>query len=332
MDKIVPFPGDFDVVDTITVPRVLASYFTPAGFTAAHANDPSRDDPAINDDLIGTRGAEDELAVFEVPKIQTVAANVDWVNKYYGAYNISNRTKKIEYIVVHYTGSGTPKAGAARNNCIYFSGGNRNASADFFIDDSGIWEYTDSDRYYTWHCGDGGGKYGIRNSNSIGIEVCQNGDNPYSGNEILFLTRLVGFLMNKYNIPPERVVRHYDASRKQCPYHYTIHPEAWKQLHATTTNGEEIVTEDQMQRIAELAAEKVWNFVQEGWNGPVKMRDRIVGIDKKTEQLTMTDDPANNGSDANTRVRVAWIARKQNEMKADVTDIKSMLADHISRS
>lgn len=311
MDKIVPFPGEFEVVDTITVPKVLSSYYKPVGFTQAHADDVAEVNLAINDDLVDTRMPGDELAVFEVPKFQTVAANQSWVNQYYGAYNISTRTQAIRYIVVHYTGSGTSKAGSARNNCIYFSGGNRNASADFFIDDSGIWEYTDSDRYYTWHCGDGGGRYGITNANSIGIEVCINGDTPYTGTEIQYLTRLVQFLMNKYKVPADRVVRHYDASRKQCPYHYVVHPQAWTDLHAIITNGDEIVTEDQMRRIAEMCAEMVWNFEQNG----VKCRDRLQGCDEAAnaarDAVTDTQDPTGRTEGLPFTKRLCYMAEKQ---------------------
>lgn len=315
MDKIVPFPGEFDVVDSITVPRVLASFYSPAGFTVAHAEDKADSDPSINDDLIDTRSAEDELAVFEVNPIQTVAANVDWVNKYYGAFNISNRTQPIKYIVVHYTGSGTTAGGAARNNCQYFAGGNRNASADFFIDDSGIWEYTDSDRYYTWHCGDGGGRYGITNSNSIGIEVCQNGNNPYSGNEILYLTRLVGFLMNKYNIPADRVVRHYDASRKQCPLYY-VDQARWNQLHATITQ-EDDMTPEQSAKLDMIYSHMKWDD-----------KTHFSDLGNLVAQMPIDYD----GQVAPLGDRLAYIDKHTHEVDAKLDDIKSMLRDLISRS
>ena len=113
------------------------------------------------------------------------------INKLHGKYNITKRTQAIRYIVLHYVGSGTPTAGNAKNNCLYFGGGDRQASAHYFIDDGGIYEYADPSTYYTWHCGDGHGRYGITNANSIGIEVCQNGDRPYTQKEIKFLTRII---------------------------------------------------------------------------------------------------------------------------------------------
>lgn len=71
---------------------------------------------------------------------------------------------------------------------------------------------------------DGLNKYGINNYNSIGIEGCQDtstGKNvwhwdfhPETYKQMLLQTSA---WMDKYNVPIERVVRHYDASRKVCP-------------------------------------------------------------------------------------------------------------------
>lgn len=154
------------------------------------------------------------------------------INKYHGSYNVSKRTQSIKYIVCHYTGSGTSKAGSAKNNCIYFSGGNRGASAHYFIDDGGIWEYADPAKYYTWHCGDGHGKYGITNANSIGIEVCLDGDNPYTEKEIGYLGELVRYLMDEFDVPASRIVMHWNASRKLCPLYYAKRPSEWSKLHS----------------------------------------------------------------------------------------------------
>ena len=159
------------------------------------------------------------------------------INKEHGSYNITRRTSSIKYIVCHYTGSGTSKAGSAKANCQYFGRANRRASAHYFIDDSGIWEYADPDTWYTWHCGDGHGKYGITNGNSIGIEVCMDGDNPYTETEIGYLGELVRYLMDRYDVPASRVVRHYDASRKMCPYYYAKRQSEWVELRDRITSG-----------------------------------------------------------------------------------------------
>lgn len=159
------------------------------------------------------------------------------INEYHGQYNRVARSRSaIKYIVVHYVGSGTSAAGNAKNNCIYFSGGNRDASAHYFIDDASIWEYADPANWACWHVGDGKGKYGITNSNSIGIEVCNNGG-AFTTAEIDRLTWLVQKLMAEYGVPANRVVRHYDASRKLCPLYYAQNQSAWNALWAQITGG-----------------------------------------------------------------------------------------------
>lgn len=141
------------------------------------------------------------------------------INYYHGYHNIVDRFTPVEYIVVHYTGSGSSEAGCAEANCRYFAGGNRNASAHYFIDDGGIWEYADPEEKVTWHCGDGHGAYGITNQNSIGIEVCSSGED-FTEAEIEYLRGLVVWLQKRFGIDNEHVVRHYDASRKLCPAPY----------------------------------------------------------------------------------------------------------------
>lgn len=131
------------------------------------------------------------------------------------AYNISPRKAKIEYIVIHDTGN-KKKGADAISHFNYFNGGDRNSSADFFIDDTVIIQVNDYNKYYTWQCGDGKGKYGITNANSVSIEICVNEDGIYK-EAYLKAVELAKMLMAELNIPPERVVRHYDASRKNCP-------------------------------------------------------------------------------------------------------------------
>ena len=131
-------------------------------------------------------------------------------------YNCSNRGGiPIRYIVVHDTGN--PSRGAnATAHYNYFNGGDRSSSADFFVDDTQVLCVNDYYKYYTWHCGDGRGKYGITNRNSVGIEFCINVDSDRD-KTLERTAQLVRELIQELNIPIDRVVRHYDASRKNCP-------------------------------------------------------------------------------------------------------------------
>ncbi|HID0815689.1 TPA: peptidoglycan recognition protein family protein [Clostridium botulinum] len=132
-------------------------------------------------------------------------------------YNFSKSAgRTISYIVVHDTGNSGKGAGVD-NHFTFFNGADRQSSADFFVDDRKIGQFNpDLKNYYMWHCGDGGGAYGITNRNSIGVEICINSDSNYN-QAVNNAVELVQYLMRTFNIPASKVVRHYDASRKNCP-------------------------------------------------------------------------------------------------------------------
>ena len=153
--------------------------------------------------------------------------------------------RPLKYIAIHYTAGTTSKAGSAmavRN--AFNNPKSRDASADFAVDDATIVKINpDIRNYYCWAVGDrksstkGGRLYGTAyNSNTISIEICSNLDKKLSEEErkvackninhtcwyytaaaLENARRLVRYLMGKYNIPKERVVRHYDITGKVCP-------------------------------------------------------------------------------------------------------------------
>lgn len=137
------------------------------------------------------------------------------INEKLVKYNFSSRNgEKIKYISIHDTGNKRRGADAEAHFTLH-NRGDRGASAHYFVDDKQILRII-KDEHKSWHCGDGKGKYGIRNENSIGIEMCINSDGDFNKTYLNTL-KLTKYLMEKYNIPLENVVRHYDASRKLCP-------------------------------------------------------------------------------------------------------------------
>lgn len=143
----------------------------------------------------------------------------------------------VKHIVVHYTGTNA----SARNNCLYFGRANRDASADYFIDKNGtIYKFNaDCAKYYSWHCGDGNGRYGITNAHSIGIEVVSAGQ-QYTQKQKDSLRALTLAIMADYGVSASRIVRHYDASRKHCPAPYcasNAKDRLWNTLKAYITKG-----------------------------------------------------------------------------------------------
>ena len=145
--------------------------------------------------------------------------------------------RPLKYIVIHYTAGVTSKAGSARNTALYFSNPSVYASADFIVDDTTAVQFNpDIENRYCWHCGDnkntaskGGSYHGkCQNYNSIGIEVCstnstgkitQANDQYFSFTDAVITkaVELTKYLMQTYNIPADRVIRHYDVTGKYCP-------------------------------------------------------------------------------------------------------------------
>ena len=132
-------------------------------------------------------------------------------------YNFSVRNGAIKYICIHDVGASS----TAKNNRDYFNSGKVGASADFFIDSKNIIQCIDYIKNYGWSIGDGKGKYGITNNNSISIEMCLESNLRPSTTTVTNTIELVQKLMRELNIPIERVVRHYDASHKNCPQSFS---------------------------------------------------------------------------------------------------------------
>lgn len=128
---------------------------------------------------------------------------------------LKRTAKDIRYIVIHDTDNKDRGADAMRHYR-YFNSADQRSSADFFVDDKTVLRVNDYYSYYTWHCGDGNGKNGITNRNSIGVEICVNRDGNYKKAQENAV-ELVKQLMRELEIDIEHVVTHRDASGKDCP-------------------------------------------------------------------------------------------------------------------
>ena len=161
--------------------------------------------------------------------------------------------RPIEYLVIHYTAGGTSRSGTAWNTAYMFAHNSRPASADFIVDDTDIVQYNgDIKNRYTYAVGGklqgnpGGGKfYGkCKNYNSISIEICSSnktGNMKYPNTKDWYFTtaalnnaiKLAQYLMEKYHIPANHLIRHYDVNQKLClPIYETelLTPDGWKLL------------------------------------------------------------------------------------------------------
>lgn len=87
--------------------------------------------------------------------------------------HITKHTRTPKYIVVHFTARSSSTTGKAMSTRNHFQTSNRDASADFCVDNETIVQVNPNIlNYYCWAVGDGNGKYGITNTNSISIEMC----------------------------------------------------------------------------------------------------------------------------------------------------------------
>ncbi|MBQ8585843.1 MAG: N-acetylmuramoyl-L-alanine amidase [Butyricicoccus sp.] len=136
------------------------------------------------------------------------------------------RTQPIEYLVIHYTSN---RGDTAKNNADFFAREITRTSAHYFVDENEIWQSVPDDTV-AWHCG--GSRYvhaDCRNANAIGIEVCmQDRQGKLRQASIDRAARLAPALMDRYGIPVERVLRHYDVTHKNCPAPMVEDPARWE--------------------------------------------------------------------------------------------------------
>lgn len=153
--------------------------------------------------------------------------------------HITNSPKRTPlYLAIHFTAGSSSKPGVAQN--VYNTFVSRSASADFAVDDRDMVQFNpDIRNFYCWAVGDakykyssGGSLYGkATNKNTISIEICSTcspvtpkalnsaNHSGWSFTEAALnnAVKLAKMIMKRYNIPIERVVRHYDISGKLCP-------------------------------------------------------------------------------------------------------------------
>lgn len=136
--------------------------------------------------------------------------------------------RTIQYLVIHFTaGSSSAGDSETKTRNVFL---NRNASADFVVDDDTMLQVNPNPKnYYCWAVGDGKGPKTVTNRNSVSIEICSTLEKgttakvpnhsgwSFTDAAIDNAVALSKIIMREYNIPIECVVRHYDATGKICP-------------------------------------------------------------------------------------------------------------------
>lgn len=138
---------------------------------------------------------------------------------------------RIKNIFVHYTAN--PNTTAIQNRG-YFENlgetGERSASAHFIIGyDGEIVQCMPLDEEAYAVAG--------RNTDSISIECCYiNEDGSFTDATYQSLIKLLSWLLGRYNLKSDDILRHYDCGGKLCPLYYVNHEDAWEQLKIDVSN------------------------------------------------------------------------------------------------
>lgn len=118
-----------------------------------------------------------------------------------------------DIIVLHYTAMPTCADARAR-----LCDPAAEVSAHWLIGEDGYAEQLVDEGLRAWHAGAGAwGAVTDVNSRSIGIELANRGDAPFPDAQMVSLERLLGGVMERWQIAPERIIAHSDmAPGRKC--------------------------------------------------------------------------------------------------------------------
>ena len=156
---------------------------------------------------------------------------------------------KVNGIVVHYTANpGT----TAQQNRDYFEGlgqsGATYASSHFVV---GI----EGELIQCIPCNEIAYASNDRNEDTIAIECCiPDETGKFSDASYHTLVHLLAWLMGRYDLEIDTVIRHYDVTGKACPKYYVENPDAWDALKDAVctyirTYGTEEAAEEQKENL-----------------------------------------------------------------------------------
>lgn len=198
-------------------------------------------------------------------------------------YGNARDTKNIKYIVIHYTSN---DGDTDENNAKYYASGYRGASAHYYVDSDSITRSV-PDNYVAWSVGGkkwndtgttGGGKfYGkCTNDNSLSIEICDDVKNGVVKPSQATINNAIEFTkakMKEYNIPVDRVIRHFDVNGKHCPAYWccnTANEKLWlSEFKNKLTNSTDTTTITTKTSNSEIAAQYRIKTLNRGWTQPV---------------------------------------------------------------
>lgn len=155
------------------------------------------------------------------------------------------KLNSISYILIHYVGNPGSSAIANRNYFESLKNKKIYASSQFIVGLQGEKIQCMPEDEVAYHAGNL-----TMNYNSIGIEVCHP-DSSGKFNEVTIqsLGELVRYLVQKYNVSSNNIIRHYDVTGKQCPKYY-VDNNRWQELKAKLLNNTSISIPEPEQKIS----------------------------------------------------------------------------------
>lgn len=112
---------------------------------------------------------------------------------------IRKRTGNVRYLVLHSTETGRP-ADARTVVQSWNNIGKNHPCAQYLVDRDGTIIQTVDPKYATVHVNDRTSIGGVKNDNSIGIEIVRTGKQKYTPKQLKSLTALVNYIQDRYNI------------------------------------------------------------------------------------------------------------------------------------
>jgi N-acetyl-anhydromuramyl-L-alanine amidase AmpD len=148
-----------------------------------------------------------------IQEVKTTSLKNGEQTEWIGAVNFNLR--KPNFIIIHHTAQDS-----IQQTIRTFTLSRTKVSAHYVIGDDGRVVQMLNDYLRAWHAGAGSwGKVTDMNSCSIGIELDNNGNEPFSEAQIKSLLALLYKLTKTYNIPKQNIIGHSDIApgRKQDP-------------------------------------------------------------------------------------------------------------------
>ena len=156
--------------------------------------------------------------------------------------NTTRSLKTIKKVIIHYTGN---NGDSAKANGKWFQKANRNASANYFIDDTTV-VCSVPDKYAAWSVGGGlkdqkssyakkGAKYYKKytNSNTLSIEICDTVKDNKIAPSAATRANAVAFTAKKLKelgLTEKDLLRHFDINGKLCPLYFVTNEDDWNKF------------------------------------------------------------------------------------------------------